>query len=110
MIQHHIGVAQLYCCNYGGALIQTGHRNIWVSIRANHTVPKVQFILITRHSDLWRNTTQMQISLWAGICVQGKTVKIAQQLHSTGHSEWHQWLNDNQTKTCEFDKKNNLKK
>lgn len=49
MIQHHIDVSKLSCCNSGSALIQTGHSNIWVSISANHTVLKVQLILITRH-------------------------------------------------------------
>lgn len=60
MIQHHIDVSQLHCSDCGGALVQTGHRNVLVFIRTNHTVLKVQFILITRHRELWR--TQQ---LWA---------------------------------------------
>lgn len=54
MIQDHVDVSQLHCCDCGGALVQTGHRNAWVFIRTDHTVLKVQFILVTRHRELWR--------------------------------------------------------
>lgn len=91
MIQHHVDVSKLNCCNCGGALVQTGYCNIWVSIGADRTVLKVQFILITRHKELWTNTTQTQISLRAGISVldRSDTEKKAQLLHSSGHSELH---------------------
>lgn len=55
MIQHHIDVSQLHRCYGGGALVQIGHRDVCVFIWTDHTVLKVQFILITRHRELWRN-------------------------------------------------------
>lgn len=71
MIQHHIDVSQLHCCNSGCALIQTGHSHVWVSIRANHTVLKVQLILVTRHRKFWTNGAKAQMSstghVWNGI-------------------------------------------
>ena len=54
MIQHHINVSQLQCSDCGGALVQPGHRNVLVFIWTNHTVLKVQLILITWHRELWR--------------------------------------------------------
>lgn len=52
VIQHHIDVSQLHRCDCGGALVQSGHRNVRLFIWTNHTVLKVQFILITRHREL----------------------------------------------------------
>lgn len=57
MIQHHIDLSQLNCCSCGGALIQTGHSYVQVSIRANYTVLKVEFIIIRRHREFCRNKT-----------------------------------------------------
>lgn len=98
MIQHHVDMSQLNCCNCGDALIQPGHSNVWLSIRANHAVLKVQLILITRHRELWTKTTQAQINLRGGISdyttQSFETEKeMAQLLCSAGHSKWRQWLN-----------------
>lgn len=61
MIQHHIDVSQLQRCYGGGALVQIGHRNVWVFIWTDHAVLKVQFILITRHRELWRNGGEKEL-------------------------------------------------
>lgn len=59
MIQQHIDVSQLNGCNRGGALIQTGHGDIWVSIGPHYAVLEVQFILIARHRKLWTNNKSL---------------------------------------------------
>ena len=82
MIQHHVDMSQLNCCNCRDALIQTSHSNIWVSIRSNHAVLKVQLILITRHRELWTNISQTQSNLIGGISALQRTLTLKIKQHS----------------------------
>lgn len=52
VVEHHVHVSQLHRCNFGGALIQTGHRCILVPVQAHHAVLQVQLILIAGHGQL----------------------------------------------------------
>lgn len=52
VVEHHVDVAQLHRCHFGGALIQTGHCSVLVPVQAHHAVLQVQLILIARHGQL----------------------------------------------------------